>query len=286
MSKTKVLNFIDIIRLKKDFLRDKYYYGLFNKTTLIDSITYSHAFYNDELIEIHDLGLRNQDLINNFIENFASKKSIRYFISEFDERTQAAEIEFMNSCAFKRLTRNYFYEYNGSVHSPNERLELNIFCREADHRDIPSLIEKDIDAQIIEYRDALYRPKDFFKKNLSNIYVFSSSTNLQQVLAYCFKRTFLLNDVFEFIVHPKQSMQIFDFIHAFAEHYVHFSKISNKFDFALNESLDQGLGDIAKSFKLLGSSQVLIREGLPREKVKLKVVRRAIASLRAERSEA
>lgn len=268
MPKTKILNFVDIYKLKKDLLWGKYYYALLDQGKLLDSILYSQAYGHDEVIEIHDIENKTKELTKDFVENFAKKRKIRYFLRELDEQSQVADIEFMNSCGFKRFSRNFCYEYDGSKHSPNEKTQINTYCRDAEHEDIPQLVEHDIDAQIIEYRDALFRPGNFFEKNLENVFVFCSSTKLEQMFAFCIRREGTQGETFEFVIHPKQATQIFDFVHAFAEKFIHFDKTAMSFRFIINESLNESFKDTAKDFNLVWTSQMLILEGIPREKSK------------------
>ncbi len=268
MPKTKILNFVDIYKLKKDLLWGKYYYALLDQGKLLDSILYSHTYGHDEVIEIHNIETRTKELTKVFTETFAKKRKIRYFFRELDEQNQVADIEFMNSCGFKRFNRNFCYEYDGTSHSPNEKTQISIYCRDADHDDVPQLVEHDIDAQIIEYRDALYRQGNFFEKNLENVFVFCSSIKIEQIYAFCIRRNSSHGETFEFIIHPKQSTQIFDFIHAFAEKFVHFDKTAMSFRFIINESLNESFKDISNDFNLVWTSQMLIFEGMPREKSK------------------
>lgn len=265
---TKTLSLIDIVKFKKDLLWGKYYYALLESGDLVDSILYSYYQQNFDLIEIHTIELKTREFLNKFTHDFASKDNVRYFLRELNESTQVSDIEFMNQCGFKRYNRSYCYEFDSSKHSSRHHTKLRIFCREAEKQDIVKLIDIDISAQILDYRDSLYKNSKFFKRNLENIFIFSDSSDTKRVYGFAFKRDLEHSSTFEFIISPKQSDLLEDCIIAFAEKYIHFEKISSSFRFVVNEAHKIAVGKFQGGFDLIWSTQLLILEGAPREKSK------------------
>ena len=268
MRRYRVLNLADIWSFKKDLLWGKYYFGLFEKSKLLDSILYSNAYNNKRVVEIHNMQLKDKEFLQTFISRFTKKKKIIYFIRELDEVTRQSDIEFMQSNGFKRFNRNYCFEYLADSHSPNEKTQLSIFCREAEKYDVVKLMELDLSSQIIEYRDYLHKGKNFFRDKLESIYVFVDPNDMRKVLAYAFKKDLEHQSTFEFCIHPRSAELIFDCIHAFTEKYVHFEKNASSFRFIVNENIKAIIPDLSKKFDHLYTLQCLILEGCPKEKSK------------------
>lgn len=264
---TKVLSLIDIAKFKKDILWGKYYYSLIDSGNLIDWIIYSYYQQSIDLIEIHSIEHKSLEFLNKFTHDFALKENVRYFLRELDESTQATDIEYMNQCGFKRYNRNYCYEYDSKkIDKHNNSLQL--YCKELEKQDIAKLIDIDISAQILDYRDLLHKNDKFFKRNQENIFVFSATSDIDKVCGFAFKRELDNGSTFEFIVSPKQSDLLEDCIQSFAEHYIYFEKTSSSFRFIINETHKPALEEIQKKFPLIWSTQLLILEGAPREKSK------------------
>ncbi len=266
MPKTRTLNLIDIMQLKKDLLWGKSYYGLFDRNKLIDTVLFSNYFDNRYLVEIHGIEQKSREFVNQFTHDYATRRHIRYFVRELDEVNQVSDIEFMHSCGFKRFNRNYCFEYDSSKHSPNDHIQPKVFCRELDRQDIVKLIEIDASAQIIEYRDELHKKKLFFKKHFEEISVFTSSSEIDNIYGFAYKRDLGHGSTFEFVVYPRHSEIINDCINAFAERYIHFEKSSTSFRFIINENHKTKFDELQKDYDLAWTSQLLILEGAPKEK--------------------
>jgi hypothetical protein len=266
MYRTRTLNLVDIIKLKKDLLWGKYYYGLFDSGKLADLILFSNYCDNKYLIELHSIDHKAREFVNKFTHDYARKHRIRYFIRELDEATQVSDIEFMNSCGFKRYNRNYCFEYHSSKHNPNEHIQPQVLCRALEKQDIAKLIDIDSSSQIIEYRDELYKSSYFFKKNFENIFVFTSSNNLDHIEGFAFKRGLGPVHTFEIVVHPRQSEIIEDCVKALAESYIHVEKCAESFRFIINENHKTKFDELREHYGLVNSTQLLILEGTPREK--------------------
>ena len=266
MYRTRTLNLVDIIKLKKDLLWGKSYYGLFDSGKLTDIILFSNYFDNKYLIELHSIENKAREFVNKFTHDYARKHKTRYFIRELDEVTQVADIEFMNSCGFKRYNRNYCFEYNSSKHNPNEHRQPQALCRALEKQDIVKLIDIDASSQIIEYRDELYKNSNFFKKNFENIFVFTSSNDLDQIEGFAYKRELGPVHSFEIVVHPRQSGIIEDCVRALAENYIHIEKCAESFRFTINENHKTKFDELRERYDLVSTTQLLILEGTPREK--------------------
>lgn len=267
MRKYKQLNLADIWSLKKDLLWGKYYFAMFEKNKLVDSILYSNSYSNKHVIEIHNMQLKDKEFLQAFTSHFIEKKKTKYFIRELDEITQVNDIEFMQNNGFKRFNRNYCYEYLANSHSPNEKPQLGIFCREAEKYDIVNLMELDLSSQIMEYRDYLHKGKNYFRDNLENIYVFVDSSDLHKVLAFAVRKEGEDLSSFDFCMHPRACDMIFDCIHAFTEKYVHFEKNASSFRFIVNENMKSILPELNKRFDHIYTHQSLILEGAPKQKM-------------------
>lgn len=266
MYKTRTLNLVDIVKLKKDLLWGKYYYGLFDSGKLTDTILFSNYFENKYLIELHHIDYKAREFVNKFTHDYSHKHKVRYFIRELDEAAQASDIEFMNNCGFKRYNRNYCFEYDSSKHNPNQNTQPKALCRALEKQDIVKLIDIDSSSQIIEYRDELYKSSSFFKKNFENIFVFTSSNNLDQIEGFAYKRELTHPHTFEIIVHPRQSDIVEDCVKAFAESYIHVEKCSESFRFIISENHKNKIDILREHYGLSWTSQLLILEGTPRER--------------------
>ncbi len=267
MYRTRTLNLVDIMQLKKDLLWGRYYYGLFEDGKLVDTLLFSNYFDNRYLIEIHYIESKAKEFLNKFTHDYAHKRKVRYFVRELNEASQVADIEFMNSCGFKRFNRNYCFQYDSSKHNPNDHLMLKAFCREIEKHDIPKLIEIDASSQIIDYRDELHKSSKFFKNNLEKIFVFTSSSDMESIYGFAYKRDLEHSGTFEFVIHPRHADIIEDCIRAFADSYIHVEKSSDSFRFIINENHKHQIDELRKHDDLVWSSQLLILEGTPREKV-------------------
>lgn len=264
MLKARQLNSIDILSLRKDFLWGKHYYGLFENNSLMDCILYSQYFDKANLIEIHNIEHNHDELIKDFLEKFTQKRRIRYFVRELDEVHQVEDISIMNRHGFKRFNRNFCFEYKNNF-SDNKNFKL--ICRDAESQDIKKMMEIDILSQILEYRDCLFKSKSFLKDRLLNMFVFVDAGDSEKVLAFAYKRDLSHSYTYEFVIHPHHSDLVDDCIESFAEKYIVFEKNPN-FRFILNENQKKIIDELRKRFNLIWSSQLLIYEGAPREKVK------------------
>jgi len=267
MLNTRKLNLIDIFSLKKDLLWEKYYYGLFENGKLIDCLLYSKLYKNRRLYQIHENGNRTREFLNQFTNHF-TKRKVRYFFAEFDEVEQVQDLEFMHNCGFKRFDRNYCFEYDSKQHDLHDNIKPTIHCRALERQDINRLVEIDSSKQIIEYRDELFRSRQFFKDEIENIIVFSHPANTSQILGFAHKRDIKHEASFDFILQSKEPGLIQDCITAFAEYHIHFEKYSESFRFILSETNKDLFKDLAKSYNQVWTSQCLILEGAPRIKNK------------------
>lgn len=265
--RAKTLNIADIFLYKKDLLWGKYYFGHINGGKLEDCILFSHLYDSKNLIEILNIENKNLELVKDFTTSFAKNKKIRYFVQELRENTQVEEIEFIQSCGFRRYNRNYCFKCCGTENSIKSYKHLNVFCREINLEDVNFLIEFDKDCQIIDFRDALFKNKKFFKNNSEDIFVFTNPANSNEIYAFAYRPAPEIKDLFEFTLHTNRSDLIYDCISAFNEKYVHFEKSSSSFSFIVNENLKSQLEKLQKLHELEWSSQKLILEGCPKSKI-------------------
>jgi len=269
--KTKSLNLIDILALKKDLLWGKYYYGLFDQGDLKDSILYKYAFDNNELIEILKIERQDKVFIEKFTHEMSLRDDIKYFIRELDENLNVEDIQFMNDCGFKRFNRNYCFEFDGSSIGSGLNKHFEVYCRELDSRDIKLLLEIDNSNQVLEYRDGLNKTKTYFKNNFENVYVFTYSNDLSKILGFAYKKESDHNFTFQFVISNKTIELISECIIAFAERYIQFEKANSAFRFVIDDNLHEFVENLRVKYNLISSSQMLILEGYPKEKNKSKL---------------
>lgn len=265
--KCKRLNLIDIVNYKKDFLWGKYYYSCINKGEVVDTVLYSYPYGNKKLIEIHDVDKKHHEFVRDFTKTMSKKEKIRYFIREMSEINHVSDIQFMNECGFKRYSRNYCFDFDLSYDEIRKNYNQIYFCREADKRDIQQLIEIDTSSQVLEFRDELHRSKKYFKDNLLETYVLTMANNTNKIVAYMLKKNLDHHSTFELVLPSRMSEAIQSLLMAFCERYIYFEKVDDNFRFIIDESHKKAAPEIEKKFPLKWSSQKLIYEGAPKEKI-------------------
>jgi hypothetical protein len=265
--RAKTLNLADIFRFKKDLLWGKYYYGIIESGDLKDCVLFKKLFDSKKLIEIVSVENQNQELVKEFVHVYSNAKKVRYFIQELDEVDEVDEINFIQNCGFRRFNRSYCFKCCGTENGLKSYKHLNVLCREMDNEDISSLEELDLDCQIIDFRDELYKSKSFFKNNFEDILVFSNPVDSKEIYAYAYRPNPDQKNVFEFTLHSSRSEIIFECISAFNEKFVLFDKSAEDFSFIVNESLKNQLEAIRAKHKLEWVKQKLILEGAPKSRV-------------------
>jgi len=268
MIKTKTLNLADILKFKKDILWGKYYFAKFEDNKLIDSIIFFHPYANKNIIEIYNIEKRDQNFLNEFTREYSRKKKIKYFIRELDEATQVTDIEFMNSCGFIRYNRNYCFEFKLDNLNSHDNHQPMIYCRPAEYEDIDQILDVDINAQIMEYRDYLVKEKRYLKNNIENIYVFTNPNDLAVIQAYAYKKYPDQSSIFELVLHPRHNDILLPCISAFGEKYILFEKNAEEFSFIITENQKEKIEELKNNFNLLWSTQLMLIEGAPRAKSK------------------
>lgn len=263
--KNRTLNLLDIARYQKDLLWGKYYYAEFDKNSISNFLLYSYTYKNSKLIEIHEILRKDPNLIFNFIKDLSNKSKAQYFLRELDEQNQILDIEFMHNCGFHRINRFYCFLHEGKE-GPNNKKQLNIYCRNANKEDIKTLIEIDALSQLVEYREGLIKPEKFFRLNLDNIYVFSYSNNPSSIVGFTHKSQLEPFKTFTFVFPSKFTEIINDFIQAFAERYIYFEKQDFHFAFVINENQKSSLEFLQSKYQRLWSHQLLILESLHKAK--------------------
>jgi hypothetical protein len=265
--RAKTLNLADIFRFKKDLLWGKYYYGITESGDLGDCILFRKLFDSNKLIEIISVDNKNHELVKEFVNVYSSAKKIRYFTQELDENNQIEEINFIQNCGFRRFNRNYCFKCCGTEHDLKSYKHLNVFCREMDTDDINFLVELDLDCQIVDFRDELYKSKKFFKNHFEDILVFTNPIDSAEIYAYAYRPDPDQKNVFEFILHPNRSDLIFECISAFNEKFVLFDKSANDFSFIVNENQKNQIEAIRVRHQLEWVKQKLILEGAPKSRI-------------------
>ena len=264
-TRAKTLNIADIFRFKKDLLWGKYYFGHIESGELKDCLLYRNLYESKALVEILNIDNRNIELVKEFTTSQAKK--VRYFIQELDESSETEEIEFIQKCGFRRYNRNYCFKCCDTENSLKTHKHLNVFCREMNLEDIKLLVDLDQDCQVIDFRDALYKSKKFFKNNFEDIFVFTNPLNSDEVYAYAYRPNTKIRDVFEFTLHPNRSDLIYQCISAFNEKYVHFEKNALSFSFVVNENQKSEIEKLREAHELSWVKQKLILEGSPKTKM-------------------
>lgn len=263
--KTKVLNLIDLYRYRKDFIWGKGYYASIEDNRVVSSILYSKYLEAKKALELHEFDTNHEELLKDFISHFSLKEDIHYFISKLAENDQVNEITFLQAQGFRRLTREYLFEYREFKTTSLDT--VNILCETATHKDIKNMIQICKYAQPIEFRDYLFHYPDFFKGRLNDTYIFYPAKSPENILGYACKIDPEKN-IFEFIVPPTQALSFISFLVTFVDKYIHFEKNEN-FSFIVNENIKDSLDEIQEKFKLKQVKQVLIQEAKNRDKVKL-----------------
>jgi hypothetical protein len=265
--KVRKLNLLDIVSNRKDILWGRDYFGQFKKNKLLNHLIYGKHQDISSIREIYYTDTCSKDLIDDFI-SFYSQKT-RYFLRELDELRDLKEIEVMRECGFLRYSRNYCFDFDANQNKTTETKVHNVYCREIKRSDYRLLAEFDRDCQIVEYRDLLYRNKDFFKNNTDKVFIFTQTQNLNSIVAYAIKREVKDKSVFEIMLSPNQAELIHDCVSAFAEKYVFFEKFDDNFFFIVNESLKSEVERLRQEYNLVWTNQMLIKEGNPRTKLGL-----------------
>lgn len=266
MANYRKLNFIDIWSHKKDFFWGKYYYAKFEFGLLKDSLLYSPYQGSKAILEIEKHENKDKKLLNKFLDKYSKKSKIRYFVRELDEKSQIDDIEISTSMGFRRYSRNYCFEYRNDSELENKNIKL--LCRAADYQDIDEILSLDQNAQVLEYREHLFKKKDYLKDYLPWIYVFSPAIDSSQILAFAIRKEKFGEHCYEFICHPNQSSTLESSIESFAENYLLFEK-NSYFQFVIAEAHKELLNKLESNFKLDWSSQLLIYDACPREKTSL-----------------
>ncbi len=263
MNKSRCLNLLDICLHRKDFLWGKDYYGLLENGSLVDTLLFSDYHGSAQVIQIHSIENNSEELLRAFTHDYGQKQKIKYFLLEFDERDQIEEIALANKCGFKRYLRNYYYELRTEDFSPSS--DVHVICREAEYEDIDQIMDLDCTAQALEYRDYLYSPKKYLRKQLADYYVFVDPTNLSRVIAFVFKREIKDGrNICEFVTNTAHSNMIAFCIEAFAERFIRFEK-NISLHYALSSIHKDTVTELEAKHKLESISQVLIFEATPRE---------------------
>ena len=264
MRTSKTLNPIDLVKHKKQFYWDQQYYGLYEEKDLISYLVFKKYFESEQVLEIKNLINPETELLKNFVSDYG-KQSIKYFLREIDEKADLKEFEAMQNSGFKRIKRNFYYEYHDedmrSIRN-NPEGNLNYICREAYSSEIEDLIELEKASQAIEYREHLYKERKSYIKNSHDTYVFIDPKNSFKKYALC-TRTGI--DDYEFIVHPNLSGIIPQCIEAFAEILINYSK-KDGFTFFLSDCHKSIFKELENKHKFKKSTQVLLAEGIQRKK--------------------
>ena len=262
---TKILNLIDLYRYRKDFIWGKDYYVSIENNRILSSILYSKYLEARKALELHEFDTNHEELLKDFISHFSLKEDICYFISKLRESDQIDEISFLQAQGFRRLTREYLFEYRDFKTTSLDMVD--ILCETATSQDIKPLIQACKYAQPIEFRDHLFHYPDFFKGRLNDTYIFHPANNPENILGYACKIDSEKN-IFEFIIPPTQALSFISSLVAFVDKYIHFEKNEN-FSFIVNENIKDVLDEIQEKFNLKQVRQVLIQEGKSKDKVKL-----------------
>lgn len=266
--KVRKLSILDIVSNKKDILWGRDYFGQFGKGKLLNYLIYGKHQNISNVKEIYDTDTCSKDLIDSFVSHYSKKT--RYFVRELDELRDSKEIEVMRECGFLRYNRNYCFDFDANQNKVSDNKVHGVYCREVKRSDFKLLAEFDRDCQIVEYRDLLFRDKDFFKKNTDKVFVFTPTQNLNNIVAYAVKREVKDKSVFEIILSPNQADLIHDCVQAFAERYIFFEKFDVNFYFVVNENLKVEVEKLRETYNLVWTNQMLIKEGTPRTKLGLR----------------
>ncbi len=277
--KFRKLNLLDIVSNKKDLLWGKEYFGLFKASKLTNYLIFGKHNNISKVLEIFHTDTYSKELIEAFVTNFAKKT--KYFISELDELRDLNEIELMRNCGFLRYNRNFCFDFNANERELADNEVHEVYCREIKRSDYKQLADFDRHCQIVDYRDYLFRDYNFFKNQSEDVFVFTQTKNLNNIVAYAIKRDYKDKSVFNFILSPTQAHLIHDCIRAFAEKYVFFEKFDDNFYFVINENLKNEIEQIRKTYTLMWSNQLLIKEGNPKIKSGLKTLYEKINILKA-----
>jgi len=265
--KARSLNLLDLAIHKIDLLWGKYYYAQFEKSHIIDLITFRYSAFNNQIVEILAVQSHNQALMQIFTKEYSTKHKTKYFLRELNEITEVNDIAFMNSCGFRRINRRYFFEFDTSqsAEKPDFKKQFAYLCRAYDKDDLESLIEIDEHCISLEHREFLVRNELFFESNFDKIYVICSSSDTNQIAAFIYKEVLEVS-VVNIIAPIRFSDELENLLLAFAEYFIDFEKSDTKFIFAI-DSNHKKLVDILKiKYPLLKTTQLLALEGNTRER--------------------
>lgn len=263
--KAKTLNLIDLVQHQKEFEWGKYYYGLFDRNDLHSYISFCNYCGSKEVLEIHESNNNQIELLQNFIQDY-SQKNAKYFIRELNELSEADEISLMHKEGFKRLTRNYYYDYTSKSESTIKNASnMEIICREAYDSDIDEIYGIEVGSQILEYRDGLHRSKKYLEQNIDHIFSFADSVNTKKVYAFAIRK-YPDQEIFEIVIHESLSGMLESCIECFAELYLNLYK-QESFQFIINEHHKSVLKDLDNKYKHYQTNQVLVAESYPKKKV-------------------
>ncbi len=270
MQRAKTLNLIDIFKFKKDLCWGKKYFALVDNGKLESSLLYSKYCKAPKVLEILSSENSNKELISEFIKS-RSQKGCKYFLRELDEKIEIEEIKIMHEVGFKRLSRNYYYEYQEDKEkkfSNEGKSSVNILCKEANISTIEHIMDIELSAQLLEYRDHFYKHESFFMDSIDELFIFLDGHG--KIYGFANKKLNHLDETFEFTVLRNLSNLLPSCIEAFEEIYIKYHK-NHIFRFVVNENHQSILNDLNKNYKPIASTQLLIREAQPREKLKIRV---------------
>ena len=274
MTKARKLSIIDIISNKKDLLWNKDYFGLFQKSKLVNHLIYGKHQGIKKILEIYSTDICNQDLIDAFVKYFAKKT--KYFIRDLNEAKHVKEIEVMRDAGFLRFNRIFTFHFDAANQEVSPTKVHSVYCRGIKRDDFQKLAEYDRNCQILEYRDYLFRDINFFKNKIDDVFVFTQTQNLNNIIAYAIKKEKQDKSVFEIVINPLQAELIFDCIRAFAEKYVYFEKFDDDFYFVINQNIEGQIEQLKELYSLVSTNQLLIKEGNPKIKSKQNTPLRAV----------
>ena len=265
MAKARIVNLIDLIRFKKDFIWGKDYFSRVEDNKIASSILYSHYLDSKKVLEIHKFDHQEEELLQEFIAYF-TKKKYQYIIAKMCEINEFAEIEMLRSHGFLRLTREYTFDYRDFKTASLNQVQVT--CEQASKKDVKSLVDLCKHAQPLEFRDYLFHSPKFFKRRLDDTYLFFGAKSRDHLLGCAYKKD-PENNSFEFIVPPNQSESFFSFLIVFIDMFIHFEK-NESFSFVVNENINEELiAKLGETFDLVASRQVLIHKTLAKDKVKV-----------------
>lgn len=265
MNKSRILNLIDLIRFKKDFIWGKDYFAKIENGKVTSSILFSRYLASKKVLEIHEFDSQETELLKDFL-NYSTKKKYQYIISKLCESTQINEIEMLRANGFLRLTREYTFNYKDFKTISLDTIP--VICDQANKKKVKDLVHLCKNAQPLEFRDYLFHSPKFFKERLDDTYIFYAPKNMEQPLGCAYKLE-PEKDLFEFVIPLNQSENFLSFLLVFVDKFIHFEK-NESFSFIVNENIDESIiKQLEGKFELESSKQVLIHKTLAKDKVKV-----------------